>query len=346
MSEHRSDSPEAPKASAEGAARAGAHIPALMPSRSVLEAALVYAAAGLFVLPVAPGTKNPGSVVGPGWQHRSSRDREQLFTWFATGAAGIAIHLGASGLIAFDVDQPDGLSDPLRSLLLSSEGPFQATRKDCPIRGHYLFSVPEGSRLGNSVGDLGKGWGDVRAGNAVIMVSPSKHPSPEGLYRWVRSGAPQELPEWLLQRLQITSSAPRPTLILSQTLALVVEHREAWWPELLDRRINDVVFVEGSRHATCVALLVTCLQDAVVGAYPAQVAIDRVLDVFATAKPQDQHALAAEFVSIVKWAVGAVAALSDDERSSHRDLLEILRWVMSDSGRAAVQRLTGGCGDE
>lgn len=321
-------------------------VPRVTPDMPVLAAALAYAEAGLFVLPVARGTKNPGSVVGAGWQNKSSRDTEQLCTWFGASDVGVAIHLGASDLIAFDVDYPERLADPLRSLLLDRRVPFQATQRDCSVRGHYLFSIPAGSRLGNSVGDLGSGWGDVRAGNAVIMASPSSHPRSEGLYRWIQTGVPHGLPAWLLQRLLSSSGAARTALSLKETLEFVEAHDQSWWPELLELRVNSAVFVEGSRHATCTRLLVSCLRDAVVGAYPAGSAIDRILDVFAAVKPQGREALATEFIGIVKWAVSAASFMTEDDRNDHLSDLRVMQWIHSDAGRSAVCRLGGGGGGE
>jgi hypothetical protein len=53
-------------------------IPAIEADADNLTAALAYAAAGLYVLPVLCGTKDAGSVVGKRWQHQSSRDPDQI----------------------------------------------------------------------------------------------------------------------------------------------------------------------------------------------------------------------------------------------------------------------------
>ena len=46
-----------------------------------LAAALAYAQAGWYVLPVRMDTKHPGSVVGKGWPSLSSRDPKVLAGW-------------------------------------------------------------------------------------------------------------------------------------------------------------------------------------------------------------------------------------------------------------------------
>jgi hypothetical protein len=153
-----------------------------------LTAALAYADAGWYVLPVArdhptdPG-KHPGSVVREGWQHKSSRDPKLITAWFAGTDHGIALHCGRSGAVVFDVDNPDKLPDVLRKHL--DMAPFQSTRPDVPGRGHYLFLQPTGRSIGNSTGRLGGGWGEVRGLNGVIIAAPSWHPE-GGHYKWVR----------------------------------------------------------------------------------------------------------------------------------------------------------------
>jgi hypothetical protein len=52
---------------------AGLQVPEITSDMDTLTAALAYAAAGWYVLPVRRGTKKPGSIVGNGWQHQSSR---------------------------------------------------------------------------------------------------------------------------------------------------------------------------------------------------------------------------------------------------------------------------------
>ena len=91
------------------ASRATASVPLTVPvidaGADVLTAALAYAAAGIYVLPVARGSKNPGSVVGKNWHTKSSRDPQQIAAWFAGADHGIALHCGRSGLVVFDVDK-------------------------------------------------------------------------------------------------------------------------------------------------------------------------------------------------------------------------------------------------
>jgi hypothetical protein len=159
-------------------------IPDLDDDVDMLTAALAYTDAGWYVLPVKRGTKHPGSVVGEHWQTCSSRDPQQITAWFAGTTHEIVLHCGRSGAVVFDVDDPDRLPDVLRRHLDAT--PFQSTRPDVGGRGHYVFAMPPGRTLGNGLGRLPKGWGEVRGLNGVIKVFPSSH-ADGGRYRWERT---------------------------------------------------------------------------------------------------------------------------------------------------------------
>src|SRR5947209_13247201 len=67
-------------------------IPELPDDVDILTAALAYIACGWYVVPVRCGTKDPGSVVGKGWQRKSSRDPKVITAWFSGADHGIALH--------------------------------------------------------------------------------------------------------------------------------------------------------------------------------------------------------------------------------------------------------------
>ena len=156
------------------------HIPDLPADADNLTAALAYAEAGWYLLPVKHGTKTPGSIVGKRWHDKSAHDSEQIAAWFAGADHDIALHCGRSGAVVFDVDHPDKLPPALRPHL--RRAPYQSTRQDTLGRGHYLFAVPPGRNFSNSVGRLGGGWGEVRGSNGVIIVAPSSHR--DRIMRW------------------------------------------------------------------------------------------------------------------------------------------------------------------
>ena len=78
--------------------------------------------------------------------------------------------------------------------------PFQSSRPDLPDRGHDVFRLPPGHMFSNSTGQLGKGWGEVRCANGVIIAQPTPHKD-GGLYRWIRTGPVPELPPELAELL-------------------------------------------------------------------------------------------------------------------------------------------------
>ena len=319
-------------------------IPQIDSSTDALEAALRYADAGLYVLPVVSGQKNPGSVVGAGWTSKSSRDVEQICTWFAGTTHGIALHLGPSGLLAIDVDYPETLSPAMSSLLATSDCPFQSTRHSDPRRGHYLFRLPPGVAGSSSPGNLGHGWGDVRGGNAVIIAAPSQHGLPDGRYRWIRSGEIPTLPKWFEEQLRFSPSRAPVALADDE----ILEHieawgREHWYGDLLAMRLSDVFWQPGSRHDRCQKLLVDCMEDARVGAYPAETAIRAIYEAFIAAKPQEGRKSANEFRGMVRWAVAAVASKTRTEQANHRDCLETELWLRGEQGQNVVRAMmTGG----
>lgn len=166
-------------------------IPSFDPDTDTLTAALEYANAGWYVIPVDKATKNPGSVVGKGWETKSSRDPQVVASWFAGSDYGIALHAGRSGVVVFDVDAPSQVPDTLAKWL-DETVPYQSTRPDQPGRGHFVFTQPQ-VPVGNSLGSLPRGFGDVRGKNGVIVAYPTPHIN-GGRYLWERAGTVPPLP--------------------------------------------------------------------------------------------------------------------------------------------------------
>ena len=177
-------------------------VPALPAGVSVAVAAQAYAANGWYVLPVNPLTKHAGSVLGTGWPERSTRNAGMVRFLFA-GDVGLALHVGRSGAVVFDVDRPDLLPELLKEHLDVHDGPFQSTRQASPGRGHYCYLQPPYVTLGNGKGSLRGEWGEVRGTNGVIIVQPTPHEKVAngGLYRWGRTGNVPVLPSALLAAL-------------------------------------------------------------------------------------------------------------------------------------------------
>jgi hypothetical protein len=199
-------------------------IPDLSPDVDMLGAALAYAAAGWYVLPIDPAGKHAGSVLGKRWPDKTSRDPDVIASWFAGTNYGVALHVGRSGAVVFDVDRPDRMPPELRQAIDEHAPPHQATRTNDPGRGHYVFAA-EAGRFGNSRGDLGAEWGEVRGLNGIIVAEPTTHEKAEqgGQYAWGTGRVPPALPATLSTKLRPPSGA---ATIVDEHAAL------AWLDEL------------------------------------------------------------------------------------------------------------------
>ena len=304
------------------------YIPDIAPDADNLTAALRYAEAGLYVLPVKRSDpKNPGSVVGKGWQAKSSRNPKVLAAWFAGTDHNIALHCGRSGAVVFDVDNPGKLSYQLRNVLHSC--PYQSSRPDQPERGHYVFAMPFDRSLGNSTGKLGKGWGQIRGLNGVIIVAPSQH-SEAGEYRWERTGCITVLPDDIADQLDDASPAED---------AATDEQVAAFLETYCGGDVSDLVrgpvvqlekrIAEGeSRHEATTSVAVWAMDEAAAGCYSADDAQAAIKEVFINSLTNqrtsderlvDAESAADEFDGILAWAIGQASAKSADELKAIHD---------------------------
>ena len=290
-----------------------------------LSAALAYAECGWYLLPVRRGTKDPGSVLGKGWQHQSSRDPKQIAAWFAGTDYGIALHCGRSGAVVFDVDDPKHLPNDIANMLVELNPPYQSTRDNgTPGRGHYITAQPDGRRIGNSTAKLpginGK-WGDVRGTNGVIIVAPSEHPDKAagGLYRWGRTGIVPTVREDIAAKLSDSGDE-----VDSATDAEVARAATEWAGGADTAALDHVVTryeneaAVGSRHETAVSLMTYAAKEARAGLYPLSAAVQRLGDAFgASVAGERNRAVADEWRGIVAYAVGTANA--DDSRARRYD---------------------------
>ncbi|MFT3663317.1 MAG: bifunctional DNA primase/polymerase [Gordonia sp. (in: high G+C Gram-positive bacteria)] len=177
------------------------------------DAALAYAEAGWFVFPLAPGRKDQPVVK---YSTESTRDPDQINEWWqANPDYGIALHVGRSGAVAFDLDRddlaelPGDMADALRL------GVFQSSRRGMSDRGHYVFANG-GLEYSNSAKAFGP-YGEVRGKNGYIVAAPTPHAKAEGGggYQWAKPAAVPELPEVLREvlrhRMQQAPADEQPT---------------------------------------------------------------------------------------------------------------------------------------
>jgi hypothetical protein len=312
-------------------------VPEQTETLSTLETALLWIQNGFFVLPIRNETKHAGSVVGKGWPDKSSKDPDQIYAWFSNQNYGLALHVGKSGAIAFDVDNPDLVPYRLRQWLKQDSVPFQSTRTGDGFRGHYLFATLPGRNFGNSNGYLGTSWGEVRGENGIIVLSPTQHSKADqgGQYLWVRTGILPYLPSEIAEKLPRNSPAAVSSIDLAEVDKFFEANAAALMPELLERRLSSAKskFVMGSRHNTARDLLFVCLRDAVSGLYPARDAVEQIAALFISHKPQIEWASRDEYIGMVRWAAAQVNAMSPDDISHHREVTrtqyspEVTKWL-------------------
>lgn len=245
----------------------------------LFQAALAYANAGLYVLPVKIG-KHPGSVVGDGWPEQSTRDPDVIESyWDRPEQRGIALHTGKSNLIAFDLDV-DALPDELGWL---RGGLFQHTRRHGGARGHYVFASPEIFVSGGLVLSNGTSVGEIRSGNTVIIAEPSPHAKADdgGQYRWAAYGDLPSLPEIAHQYLTpYGTTRARWSGSIEASGELVIEALADWTgntrPKALTGQVDWVRNARsGTRHRTLRACKIVA-SEARVGFYPLSSAVTAI----------------------------------------------------------------------
>lgn len=281
------------------------HIPNI-DSDDPLAAALAYAAAGWYVAPIAAGTKNPGSVLGSGWQHRTMRDPKDIAANWAGTNHGVALHAGRSGAVILDVDHPDQLPEVILETIGTLAPPMQSTRRDEPDRGHYLFLQPPGRDIGNSNGQLGKAWGEVRGRNGVIVVAPSVHPD-GGLYTWQSTGALPYLPASIASLIPDGSTTAE-VATDSQITAFMSAAVRADRPRLLlaiTSGLESSIAAGNSRHNSTVEALCWAMREAKAGLFTAADAAVAIRTIFTRAKPE---AASGEWIGMLAWAVSHALA--------------------------------------
>jgi hypothetical protein len=259
---------------------------------SKLDIWLTYAAAGIYTLPVIPvempdgsiSRKNPGSALGKNWPAFSSIDPAQIKQWNKKYPdCGIAGDMARSGLIAFDADYPENVSDQLAEHLANC--PAQSTRTHNPQRGHYFSRLRKGQIFRNSTGSLGKNWGEVRCSNGVVILAPSVHEKAAegGQYAWRRTGTIPYLPTDIADSLATATGSEVP-LTNAELRKFRVEHDTEdggasldgpvhWFAEL----IADPTV---ARHEALVSALCWAFEEAVVGCYSADAAYTALEEVF------------------------------------------------------------------
>lgn len=288
---------------------------------SPLDAALAYAAGGGYVLPVKAG-KHPGSIVGKGWPHKSSREPAQIRQWWTEHPdAGIALHTGRSGLTASDLDV-DVIPDELTWL---KGGRFQSTRGGRGARGHYVFASAETFTSGALRTADGTQVGEIRSGNTVIMVAPSPHPKADdgGEYRWITTGTVPDLPDE--GRAALTAKAggvgePVTADVEAAWRASHTTEREPWRRKVFGESYAAKLANGEHHHPAMMATVGWAAREVAPGLVSSTIFDDLQDDWLTSFKGSDRRPVPGEFWKMVRQAIAAVAP-ADADAQAMADLL-------------------------
>jgi hypothetical protein len=300
-------------------------IPKLADDITAVEAALAYAKAGWYVGPVKQGTKDPGSVLGKGWQHKTTRDQKEIHALWAGNNHGVFLHAGRSGAVLLDMDYPEKAPSDILTALKNSWAPFQRSRIDADGRGHYIFRTPAGRCIGNSAGQLHGCGFEIRGNNGVIIAAPSVHAEAAsgGRYQWEITGAVPVLPAIIADKLPDATEATEAATD-EQIKTFLATHVTATHPALIKgwRKALTNHFETGSRHDGAVSVTTGAMKEARAGFLAATETATELQSMFITAatraptggeKQRTQQQAEAEFASILGWAIAQADAADIDQ---------------------------------
>jgi len=182
---------------------------------SFLDEALAYAKRGWSVFPIMPKEKRPIGKLVPRGVLDATTDHTKIVDWWKYGvpSANIGLATGkTSGFFVLDVDPRHGGNDSLQELV-RHVGRFTGTLSSRTGTGgfHYLYAMPGGPDIRNSVGQIAPGL-DIRGTGGYIVAPPSIHPNGNA-YEWLNEAginpAPQELIDMIRKNAPANSSADK-----------------------------------------------------------------------------------------------------------------------------------------
>ncbi|NRH33222.1 AAA family ATPase [Rhodococcus sp. MS13] len=331
---------------------------------TLLEAAQALAAAGLRVLPLTsqptankPGedaSKNPGGLLGRGWQNKSTTDPEVIEKWFTEpdtttlegvvtqtdiyrwvpfDTLGLGVHAGPDILI---VDADNAQNIPERFWDELEDAPFQSSSTIDHRRGHYYFRPRQGFHFGHTSAIPGidgmDSAGEIRHGNAIAVSAPSKHrwASLGRAYRWKRVGTipemSEELAQWLESRIDKVAWNGTVIEVSEATLDSITYFREnctnASHPEIIDDHVGFMRQQSDTKglHNAWLPGLISLIEMALFGYVNAADAIDAAGDAFVALRTDDTR-----------------GGNAKDQDGAEREYIDQLKWAL---GKAQAKYAT------
>lgn len=339
----------------------------LNPEISLCDAALALASGGFKVVPLTSepsaqqikvaerkgtvpdsGHKNPGGLLGKGWQDKSSADPEVLRAWFTEpvagaplsvgelaggmyrsvpfGTLGVGVHAGPD-IVIVDIDAPENVPPEFWEEL--ERAPFQSSSARDERRGHYYFLRAEGVYFGqtSSVKGIGSSSaGELRHGTAIAVSAPSAHAKGHlgRRYQWMRAGVVPgmsvELANWLQSRRDKAEFGGLDIEVTEASLESIESWVEscttATEPQILDehlafmhRRADDV-----GLHKAWLPGLIDAVQMSMFGLISAEDMIDATADLFVSLRTDSRRA--------------SLGGNVTDEDAARREYLDLLKWAV------------------
>lgn len=162
----------------------------------LIEAALLYAAAGLAVFPCQPRAKEPA--VARGFLAATTNPQTIRRLW-RMADRNIGLRTGAASAVwVLDIDGPAG--EASLAALEAAHGPLPATCTVITSSGRHLWFVTEGCPISCSASRVATAI-DVRAEGGYAIVPPSVHPSGH-VYRFAGTREIATAPAWLVRLTQ------------------------------------------------------------------------------------------------------------------------------------------------
>lgn len=176
-----------------------------MISDNLGRAAAEYAAAGLHVFPCAKHAKIP--VAGGRGFHDATDDESEIERiWAERGDLNIALALGASGLLAVDVETVD---HPWLDQL-----PATWTQRTPGGGWHFLYRQPQGKPIPSvALGQLAPDV-EIKGDGGYVLLTPSRASTKKlnggvGAYTLAHATAPVDAPQWLVDMVRARESQRR-----------------------------------------------------------------------------------------------------------------------------------------